>query len=180
MNQHQRNTIYEYKAQKRYSELFNLLFKMDNNNDENIVDKWQIKYWLCWICRTGRLNREDQAQKYLKQAMDILKNNTSEDMETEEIMTSWMYIEMYKDTISKEELLSKYIEIKKKLYFFDDESLEMLDIDFNIALTSNNREELKRVINDTKNLGYDGLLSEEYKEIKAKQNLQDLLVLFNI
>lgn len=134
-----KNSLLFLARSEQYEELIRKLFIINNSYDiNNEIDKNYILFMLSKALK--QINRIDEAKIYCKQAKKCIENH--KECAIENIKTLWLYIELYKDEMSKEELLDNYEKLKE-LSIFDEVGIQGLDC--SIAFVNGDMNKVEKI-----------------------------------
>ena len=174
MEQKIENDLMMLKASEKYDELYRYLFKL-NNKKLNARDKWNILYKLCWTAR--RLNLDKDAEYYILQAYEIIKDY--KELDIEGAKTIWMILEIFKNKLTKDEALQYYKDIKKCLYFYKEDSDMINAINFNMSLLNDDKEDVKKYVKIAIKNNYINLLKGMLNDLNKSNDYSDIIDMIN-
>lgn len=124
----EKNEIRELMRSKEYLIAQRKLFRLCNSKLETVTDICFAKYNLAWILK--KIGELDMSKIYISDLKEYILDIEDENKyisETYSIL--WLYIELYKEELTKEELITNYVLIRDKvLYIGEDEIVMGLNI----------------------------------------------------
>ena len=172
LTQEEENKIMYYNCKGDYKNLYRYLFKLLNTREYNYIDTWRITYDLA-NC-SYRINNIDNAKKYINMSIEFMNQVTELGYDQKKAYTTWMYLYIYQDELTKEESLKEYDRIKKMLYF-DKEDEIIKAIDFDIALIKENKEEMCNIIKYMIKYNYIDSLKDILENLNNKRIFNDIV-----
>lgn len=107
----EKNDIRFLARSEEYQKAYKMLFKLYNRDIDDLYDRNFILYTLSKVCK--KLNRYDEAKKYINLALYDIEN--IDGYSTEKIKSMWLYLELNKDSLSNEEINSRYESLKSSI-----------------------------------------------------------------
>lgn len=163
----EKNDIRELIRSDNHNIAYRKLFKLMNYDLEEIDDKWFVYYMLSSLCR--QLKRDEESRVYIIKAKELL--SYMENYRVEIGKTNWLYLEIFKDELNREELIEYYKEIMDNFNYLneDDEiiiglksSIYILKSDFNKVIENFKKcllwhyiDTVKGTIREAKKYNYD-------------------------
>ena len=148
--------------EERYTECYKKVFKLYNTiSDLNIIEKNFLLYNLAWVCK--KLNIIEESKIYIQQTLDNIMSVKG--YQTEKGKALWLYIELYKEELNKDELENLYKELKMIFSFMENDSEIILGIDGNIAILNNDWDKLINIISISISHNYIYLLNSVKSDI---------------
>ncbi|WP_291566821.1 MULTISPECIES: hypothetical protein [unclassified Clostridium] len=153
-----------------YKELFlnnayKELFFLYNKSLTNTIDKHFVIYNMAWVCKN--LSRNELAKRYLNEIKEILEPQKS-NYKTQMTMVLWLYIELNRSELTKEELLKIYKELYKETKCLGETNDKVLGIKANISLLEGDYEEVINIFKICLENEYIDMASNFTKDIKKE------------
>lgn len=126
------------------------LFKLYNCELEDMDDKYFVLINSAIISKRNK--NFEGAKIYLNELIDIL--NKHEGFKMEKAISLWLYIELKKNELTKDELLDIYINIYDNIKHLGEDDESVLATKGNIAFLNNNYEEVLNI--------FESCLSRQY------------------
>lgn len=157
-----KNQIRKYNMMQEFEKSYKLLFKLYNKKRDTVLDNFFVVYNISLT--TKKLGRIAESKKYIVEIKEFMDDK--EGFMTEKGFILWLYMELLKNELTKEEKLINYRKLKQYFSYLEEDDEMVIGIKGSIEIIQENYVEVENLISLCFNKNYIEMANNILSELK--------------
>lgn len=138
-----KNQIRKCNMMQEFEKSYKLLFKLYNSIQTEVFDRCFVLYNLSLT--TKKLERIEESKKYIIETKEYMEDK--EGFITEKGFILWLYMELFKNELTKDEKIQNYEKLKTYFNYLKDDDEMIIGIQSSIEIIKENYVKVEELIN---------------------------------